>query len=49
VAGLKIKQGGEYIAEIEKKMTESTRIAGQKRSRELQAEVEANKSRLHIK
>ncbi len=49
VAGLKIKQGGEYIAEIEKKMTESTRIAGQKRSRELQADVEANKSRLHIK
>ena len=49
VAGLKIKQGGEYIAEIEKKMTESTRIAGQKRSRELQAEIEANKLRFHIK
>ena len=49
VAGLKIKQGGEYITEIEKKMTESARLLGQKRSRELQAEVEANKSRLHIK
>ena len=49
VAGLKVKQGGEYITEIEKKMTESARLLGQKRSRELQAEVEANKSRLHIK
>jgi hypothetical protein len=49
VAGLKIKQGGEYIAEIEKKMAESTRIIGQKRSRELQAEIEANKLRSHIK
>ena len=49
VAGLKVKQGSEYITEIEKNMTESARLLGQKRSRELQAEVEANKSRLHIK
>ena len=49
VAGLKIKQGREYITEIEKKMTESARLLGQKRSRELQAEIEANQSRFNIK
>jgi hypothetical protein len=45
LAGVNLKEGAEYIAEMEKKLTESARLLGQKRSRELQAEIEANKSK----
>ncbi len=45
LAGVNLKEGGEYIAEMEKKLTESARLLGQKRSRELQAEIEANKAK----
>ncbi len=44
LAGVNLKEGAEYIAEMEKKLTESARLLGQKRSRELQAEIEAKKS-----
>lgn len=42
LAGVNLKQGREYIAEMEKKLTESARLQGQKRSRELQAEIDTN-------
>jgi hypothetical protein len=45
LAGVSLKEGAEYIAEMEKKLTESARLLGQKRSRELQAEIEANKAK----
>jgi len=49
LAGVNLKEGSEYIAEMDKKLTESSRLLGQKRSRELQAEIEANKSKVSRK
>ena len=49
LAGVNLKEGGEYIAEVEKKLTESARLLGQRRSRELQAEIEAKKSKVSRK
>jgi TPR repeat protein len=49
LAGVNLKEGGEYIAEMEKKLSESARLLSQKRARELQAEIEANKSKANHK
>ena len=49
LAGVNLKEGREYIAEMEKNLTESARLHGQKRSRELQAEIDANKTALVLK
>jgi len=49
LAGVSLKEGAEYIAEMEKKLTESARLLGQKRSRELQAEIEANMPKIKSK
>ena len=49
LAGCELKEGRDYIAKIEKDMTEAGRHLGQKRTRELQAEIEANKSKLSSK
>ena len=44
LAGCENKKAHDYVVKVEEKMTESARLLGQKRSRELQAEIEANKS-----
>ena len=49
LAGIEIKEGGEYVSEMDKKLTESARLQGQKRSRELQAEIDAKKSKISRK
>ena len=49
LAGIEIKEGGEYVGEMDKKLTESARLQGQKRSRELQAEIDAKKSKISRK
>jgi len=49
LAGCENKKAHDYITKIEEKMTEAGRLLGQKRTRELQAEVEANKSKLSRK
>jgi TPR repeat protein len=49
LAGITTKEGREYVEEIERKLSEPTRLLGQKRSRELQAEIEANKAKANNK
>lgn len=49
LAGCELKEGRDYIAKIEKDMTEAGRLLGQKRTRELQAEIETNKSKVSRK